>query len=265
MLQSIEIPKEVEVLPVLEMPLDIHGFRISSYTCLYRKNANIPTVMDAALLSFDESSRSPLSVLSVGSSYGAEADTVLAYLAARMPDMHGVQLQGVDVSHLAVERARYAKYAAKKHERRSFDELRTALPFFDVTLHEENWEGQTTKEILIGSESLRSRHDVRFSCGDLSSSDLQVDEADVILCNNVLYHLKKNHATRMVDRMVGLLKPGGILSFEIEAPFYAMANEENGTQYDDWRDQTADRLTKNGFTAVLFDNHEMPHAFQKAA
>ena len=66
------------------------------YTALFRGDTQFNTVIDLALESrLDSENVKPLTILSVGSSFGAEADSVLGYLASTYSDVGRVSLIGM--------------------------------------------------------------------------------------------------------------------------------------------------------------------------
>ena len=143
-----------------------------------------------------------LRVLLYACSNGAEAYTLSAWLAMERPDLE-VIIEASDLHPDMVERARAGRY--------TWDE---------VTQHHEVPErfiAQTFDrdgEFFVVNERTRSR--VRFSCADIVHDDLRTrfGEADIVLAQNVLFHLPPPMARRAFANVVATLAPGGALFVE---------------------------------------------------
>ena len=141
-------------------------------------------------------------VLLYACSNGAEAYTLSAWLAMERPDLE-VIIEASDLHPDMVERARAGRY--------TWDE---------VTQHHEVPErfiAQTFDrdgELFVVNERTRSR--VRFSCADIVRDDLRArfGEADIVLAQNVLFHLPPPMARRAFANVMATLAPGGALFVE---------------------------------------------------
>jgi len=172
-------------------------------------------VVDLALSDRALGPDNSLEVLSVGSSFGAEADSVLAHITEAAPNIGSISLTGVDINPAMVEAAQRGTYLTT-HEhrvrpapgaRREALDLQAYMPKFDVR---PNADDPTLHH--IDTNPLRRQHEVTFWHGDLRDG-MQVPEADLILANNLLFHLTSTGAEKLVDSMADRLAPGGVMWF----------------------------------------------------
>ena len=143
-----------------------------------------------------------LRVLLYACSNGAEAYTLSAWLALHRPDLD-VIIEASDLHPEMVERAREGRYTwpeVAAHQ---------ALPahFLAQTFDRHG-------EHFVVNARTRSR--VRFSCADIVRDDLRArfGEGDIVLAQNVLFHLPPALARRAFDNVTATVTPGGALFVE---------------------------------------------------
>lgn len=258
---------EVPVWPLLGLGERQAG-EIPTYTALFRADARLEPVLDIALQSYREhQDGKPLTVLSVGSSYGAEVDTVLAYATQCAPDLGKISLIGVDINPRAIQQAEYGKYIASQALVRTSEgwvvklDLAEYLYMFDVVHDPED-----VTKYSIDSTGLRSQHDVHFLRADLSRDAVELPQADLILCNNLLFHLSPEKAEQLVWGMTKHLAAGGVMSFGANPRQGLMnSNSYDAADYSAWRIHMAEKLANTGIDPVLYDvRRKVPFVFQRA-
>ncbi len=163
---------------------------------------------------------------------------------------------GIDVNPHAIEQARQAKYVARAP--RSLLDLPGHLTSFQVTPTE------TKGEYLIDSSTLRAKHDVSFVEADLTKDEGDIPQADIVLCNNLLFHLDEQSASRLVGAMARHLAVGGVMSFGANAKQLRMSSNRDNTDYPEWRRRIAQELETEGIEPILWDTaRKAPFVFQK--
>jgi chemotaxis methyl-accepting protein methylase len=179
------------------------------YTSLFRKGTYLPAVLDLAAARAEEPET--LSVYSVGCSSGAEADSILA-----LHDINNypgkIALCGFDINPMALEYAERGFHAAELSAEQ-VDELAGAgFDIMELELLGTELEYPTVH--LVSSKKLRARHDIKFIEHDFRKPYKDKGKADLVLANNLLYHIrKKSHALRMVYNLCELLSDTGVISF----------------------------------------------------
>jgi len=245
---------EVVVSPFTPYPKE--AGEIATYSALFRTDTQLDVVLDLGLASYTEADPDrPFTVLSVGASYGAEADSVLVYVEQAAPAIGSITLRGIDTNGKAVKQAKQAKYTAHISEV-------NGLNMFKVDPNPDN-----TEQLIIDTSDLRSRHNVAFDEADLTKDKLNLPLADVVLCNNVLFHLTPEGAEELVNSMTPYLAVGGIISFGANPAQVRMSgNRHEATNYPQWRRQIANKLSQEGIEPVLHDvRRKAPFAFQRAS
>lgn len=243
---------EVIVSPFTPYPKE--AGEIATYSALFRTDTQLDTVLDLGLESYAEAGlHRPFTVLCVGASYGAEADSALAYLEQAAPTIGSVTLRGIDTNGKVVEQAQQAKYTVHISEANT-------LNMFKV-----DPQPGDTERLIIDTSDLRLRHNVAFDKADLTKDELDLPLADVVLCNNVLFHLTPEGAEELVNGMTPYLVRGGIMSFGANPAQVRMnGNRHDATSYPQWRHQIANKLSQEGIEPVLYDvRRKAPFAFQR--
>ena len=179
-----------------------------SYTCFFRAPSQLaaltgPVLQHLGLQALPAERRSrPLRVLLFACSNGAEAYTWSAWLAAQRPDLQ-VQIEASDLHPALVDRARAGRYTWEELTQQHHVPAWFLTQVFDR-------EGDE----FVVNERTRSR--VRFSCADLVHDDLRqrFGVADIVLAQNVLFHLPPALARRAFDNLVRTLAPTSALFIE---------------------------------------------------
>ena len=183
-----------------------------TYTCFHRSPVQLaalsgPVLMHLGLGQAPQTQRIErrtrrLRVLLYACSNGAEAYTLSAWLALQRPDLD-VIIEASDLHPEMVERARQGRYA--------WEEVvpHRALPqrFLAQTFDRDG-------DHLVVNDRTRSR--VSFTCADIVRDDLRArfGEADIVLAQNVLFHLPPALARRAFDNVVATVAPVGALLVE---------------------------------------------------
>ena len=201
-----------------------------TYTCFHRAPTQLQALSGPVLSHLgldrkpgDRRTRS-LRVLLYACSNGAEAYTLSAWLAAQRPDLE-VLIEASDLHPDMVDRARAGRYSwaelAQHHQ---------VPAWFVAQVFDREGEDYVVNE--------RTRSRVRFSCADIVRDDLRgrFGQADVVLAQNVLFHLPPALARRAFDNVISTLAPTGALFIEGMDPDLRMdLTTENGLQPLAWR------------------------------
>lgn len=235
-----------------------HEYPVPMITKLFREDAKLETVMDVGLQSYRaRSSDSPLHVMSLGCSLGAEADSILAYIGQQAPELTPITVTGVDVNPLAVEAARKGSYVTPAWVLSSTQKALEGCGFtFGNKDHPRSW-GR-----YIDSLQLRFNHNVEFMQADMREEPCVPEHTiDILLCNNVLYHLTPDDASSLVQNAVSCLAPGGIMSWEY-CTARLLSMEDEVTNYRDWRIEMGERLAATGVLPIAFSTSGTPYIFR---
>jgi chemotaxis methyl-accepting protein methylase len=183
-----------------------------TYTCFYRSPMQLAALTGPVLahLGMDRSVPAhrrehharPLRVLLYACSNGAEAYTLSAWLAQERPDLD-VVIEASDLHPEVVEHARRGRY--------TWDEVSQHHPVPDRFVSQVF--DRDGDRFVVNS---RTRSRVRFSCADIISDDLRgrFGEAEVVLAQNVLFHLPPAQARRAFGNIAATVAPGGALFVE---------------------------------------------------
>lgn len=231
-------------------------YPVPMITKLFRQDAKLDTVLDLGIESYKmRSADKPFHVMSVGCSFGAEADSALAYLTQEAPELGLVKLTGIDINPKAVRAAQQGKYVTPAW---MFSCARKALETYGFILgNEEGWGN------YIDAARLRSQHAVTFVQADMRKKPLNaaIEAADVVLCNNVLYHLTPDDASSLVENAASHLADGGVMSWEYNSGVLLDMGDEK-TNYKDWRIEMSEKLAASGILPIAFNNNGAPHIFR---
>lgn len=183
-----------------------------TYTCFHRSPVQLAALTGPVLahLGMDRSAPAhrperrarTLRVLLFACSNGAEAYTLSAWLAQERPDLD-VLIEASDLHPDMVEHARRGRYTWDKVAQHHPLPERFIAQVFD-----------RDGDHFVVNQRTRSR--VRFSCADIVRDDLRgrFGEADVVLAQNVFFHLPPALARRAFGNVVATVSPGGALFVE---------------------------------------------------
>ncbi len=204
---AVRLPQELWIQPVnntSDVLRDDPDEHIPHTTFLFRGDAQLEDVIDLGLQAYREGeSEHQFSVVSAGSSVGAEAYGVLAYLSAVAPDLGRVSLVGVDILPRLSDAAQAAQYRTTRPffsdvERDPAD----TLPRFGFALEPYRDPIITSGLYSVDASKIRDAHDVEFRVGDLRNPNLEIPEANLILANNLLFHLSPDAAETVVRNLL---------------------------------------------------------------
>lgn len=140
-------------------------------------------------------------ILSAGCSYGQEPYTIALCVEAwrerqTFPSLADVSIVGVDLSNLALERARQGTYTDL--------ELGPNLP---SAVRERFFRKEGGNWVIDAG----IRGQVQFRSGNLSKSLAEFGTFDVILCRNVIIYFSPEEKVSLLGRLRDMLEPGGAL------------------------------------------------------
>lgn len=183
-----------------------------TYTCFHRSPVQLAALTGPVLAHLGMDRSAPvhrperrartLRVVLFACSNGAEAYTLSAWLAQERPDLD-VVIEASDLHPDMVEQARRGRY--------TWDEVAQHHPLPERFIAQVfDCDG----DHFVVNQRTRSR--VRFSCADIVRDDLRgrFGEADVVLAQNVLFHLPPAMARRAFANIVATVAPGGALFVE---------------------------------------------------
>ena len=241
---------------------DSYSWQVSLSTQLFRR-VGLPQALGFA---YDRSQPGKdLTVVSAACSTGAEADSVMAL--HNHSDFGGqLAVFGYDIHPTAIKQARQGVYflpapdprlqpeierevaVLREHGFEVDSETPQMLPLkdFRLPLQQSDFTQEEKLCYLVDAGRVRQPHQVSFEGYDLSKGPLPVQGADLILANNVLYHLRPSEATRVVRYLAGGLAHSGVLSIGglKNARFRMMGTPDNYTdvRYKAWLDETMVQL-----------------------
>jgi chemotaxis methyl-accepting protein methylase len=203
-----------------------------AFTCFYRAPTQLaaltgPVLQHLGLGTVQASSaRRRLRVLLYACSNGAEAYTWSAWLAALRPDLD-VLIEASDLQPALVERARRGRYTWEEITQHQ------AVPawFMDEVFDRDG-------DDFVVNERTRDR--VRFSCADIVHDDLRgrFGQADIVLAQNVLFHLPAEAARQAFGNVLRTLAPAGALFIEgMDQDLRVSLTLANGLQPLIWRNR----------------------------
>lgn len=201
-----------------------------TYTCFHRAPTQLAALSGPVLahLGLDHPTATvagrPLRVLLYACSNGAEAYTWAAWLALQRPDLD-VVIEASDLHPEVVDRAREGRYSwaelTQGHE----------VPAWLVAQAFDRDGGD-----FVVNQRTRSR--VRFDCADIVRDGLRerYGQADVVVAQNVLFHLPPPLARRAFDNVVSTLAPTGVLFIEgMDQDLRVSLTQAHGLQPLEWR------------------------------
>jgi chemotaxis methyl-accepting protein methylase len=179
-----------------------------AYTCFHRAPTQL-AALTGPVLDHLSSARvlggtqgRPLRVLLYACSNGVEAYTWSAWLALRRPDLE-VVIEASDLSPELVSQARQGRYTWSE-----LTQGREVPAWLVAQTFDRDGDAYVVNE--------RTRRRVNFSCADIVRDDLRgrYGEADVVVAQNVLFHLPPPLARRAFDNVVRTLAPTAALFIE---------------------------------------------------
>jgi len=257
----IQIP-EISVSPY-EGQAHVQG-EMPTHSALFRGDTQLPAVLATRLSAEAES---PLRIASIGASFGAEADSALVYALEMAPRIGRITLTGFDINERTVSQAQRGKYLATVASRRTEHgrvpiDLAPLVPMLDVTPTGEASYGQ----YVVDTNRMRQQHNVTFAQRDILAEPPTMSPQDIILCNNMLFHLTAEKAEAMLQAMATMLAPGGVLSIGANPKQLRMSGNRDSTDYIGWRHAMAEKLAVQGIGAVLYDKaRKAPFVFRRDA
>lgn len=217
-----EIPKQLEIEVGNPHTVDEKGqihfsHEVDIYTSLFRSTSQLETALK---LTHEAADSVRINVISAACSIGAEADSLLAYQNASGHEAK-IALKGIDINRSTIRCARFGRYLLPRaitygyeYEPIATDLDRMGFEYdFDRVLQEPGRHNDSGY-YLIKSQGVRQPHEVSFAQGDLTQTEALEDHepADLILANNIFYHLKPDQADAMLRNLAGNLTDGGVLS-----------------------------------------------------
>lgn len=150
----------------------------------------------------------PLRVLSLPCSTGEEPYSVAITLLEEGLSLEDFQIDGVDISTGALEKAKqgiYSPYAFRRQTYRSDDK------YFSLGVPEGVSQGKRVTQRYYLIDSVRDK--VNFYQGNVLDAALLSDQApyDVIFCRNLLIYFDKQARDRTFTKVNQLLRPDGLL------------------------------------------------------
>ncbi len=230
---------------------------------LFRPDTRLSDVLDIALQRTDPDKR--FQVVSAGCSFGAEIDSILATVQYNSPRPTAVL--GVDSNPRAIKAAKTGQYQMTQGlmgYRRSY--AKAGLDFHETMeqIHfkfspDEHNPGLHT----LDTNSLRQQHQIEVMEGDLADRLPTNDLAQVVMCNNVLFHLSPNTAEGIANNLAQHVALEGILSFGAN-PAQKGMEANKGMDYLTWLQQMGTQLEQQGMEPVLY-SQDVAFAFQRTA
>jgi chemotaxis methyl-accepting protein methylase len=241
---------------------------ITMFTSLFRKNADLETVLGIAK-GFRQHlpEDAPWNIVSVGASIGAEGDSILWYLTKMCKNLGTVSLTGIDVNPRAVQQANLARHSVNPPMVPS-EAGKVPWDLYQLEPFKVSQNAEDHGSYVIDTSELRSRHNVRYVLGNLACESIDgIAPADVIFCNNVLYHLKLEEADSIVTSMASSLASNGVMSFGNSQRQVGFSSSQDEHAYIDWRERTGVRLAQEGIEPVLYEDaaQKIPYVFRRNA
>jgi chemotaxis methyl-accepting protein methylase len=234
---------------------------ITPYSALFRPDTRLSDVLGLALER--TAPDNPFRVISAGCSFGAEIDSILGTVQYNSP-RHTTVL-GVDANPQAVQAAKSGKYQlltglATYHK--TYDE---AGIDFDQTMQRMQFNLQpdqyNTGLHTLDTNELRQQHHVTVLEADLTRGLPTKKLAQVVMCNNVLFHLDPDTAENIANDLAQHVAPNGILSFGAN-PAQTGMEANQGIDYLTWLRQMGTKFEEQGLEPALFAQ-DVAFAFQR--
>ncbi len=173
-----------------------------TYTSFYRSPPQLAALTGPVIDHVTAAGPTEVSILVLAGSNGAEAYTIASELIARRPDL-SFSITASDLHEETVAKAVAATY--------TLDEITqdqdVPAEFIERTFDRAG-DAYTVKEHI--------RSHVTFTQADLLDPALheQFDQADIVIAQNVLFHMPTELARRAFANIIGFLKPHAVLLIE---------------------------------------------------
>lgn len=248
-----------------ESELSFGRTHVVPYTLLFRQGVNIPEVL--SLSAERHADRPVVRFLSAACSVGAETDTVLAVHNTRIAALareQRVLATGLDTNQNALDMAAAAHHRVPAYfdEDARVDLVRTVLEQFGFNYYITRLTGANFQhneaglQFDIDSTSVRQPHEATFRLGSLVTDNLGCKQ-DVIMANNIMYHLPSSAATAGAANLASQLAEGGIFSIGGVGKHMFCGRESH--KYADWLEQTGQMLqNRHGLTPIEPDRLGVP-------
>jgi chemotaxis protein methyltransferase CheR len=180
----------------------------SHYTQFMRNPSLVGTV---AHLAAERATSRPLRIASMGCSTGAELYSVIAMIRSAAPDAR-IQAFGIDLAPDVVDAAKNGVYWPGKSSAAN-SVFESGRP--EVLIHEAPQLLNILDPQPDGSLHVRShlKKDIEWVVSDASDRNLikRIGRQDVVLANNVLGPMDDDLASRCMQNLMALVRPGGYL------------------------------------------------------
>lgn len=170
-----------------------------TYTSFYRSPAQLAALTGPVLDHITSAAGETVSITVLAASNGAEAYTIASELLERRPDVM-FSVNASDLHEDTVAKANSATY--------TMDEITQGLrvpdDFIERTFDKAG-------DVYSVKPEIRSR--VTFGRADLLDPELgqRFEPADIVVAQNVLFHMTPDDAKRAFENIIGLLKPHSVL------------------------------------------------------
>jgi chemotaxis methyl-accepting protein methylase len=173
-----------------------------TYTSFYRSPPQLAALTGPVIDHVTASGATEVSILVLAGSNGAEAYTIASELMARRPDL-AFSIVASDLHDEMVAKAASATYTLEEITQ----DQDVPADFIQRTFDRVG-DRYTVKEAI--------RSHVRFAPADLLDPALheRFEPADIVVAQNVLFHLPPELARRAFHNIAGFLKPDGVLLLE---------------------------------------------------
>lgn len=173
-----------------------------TYTSFYRSPPQLAALTGPVVDHVTASTSTEVSILVLAASNGSEAYTIASELIARRPDL-AFSIVASDLHEEMVAKGATATYTLDEITQ----DLRVPADFIERTF-------DRVGDRYTVKEHIRSR--VTFAQADLLDPALseRFEQADIVVAQNVLFHLPPELARRAFDTIVGFLKPDAVLLLE---------------------------------------------------
>lgn len=227
---------------------------VTPYSTLFRSDAQLTEVLGIALEASPPTGL--FRVISAGCSFGAEIDSVLGTIQYNSPRPTAVL--GVDTNPEAVQAARSGQYQLttslatyRRKYREAGIDFDQAMQRMNFTLHpDQHNPGLHT----LATTDLRRKHFVQVEEANLTQGLPTQKLAQVVLCNNVLFHLDPETADNITSDLSEHVAPGGVLSLGAN-PAQTGMESNKGTDYLTWLQQIGTKLLEQDMEPVLFSQN----------
>lgn len=243
---------------------------VPASTGIFRRTSQLPAVVSFAE-SRVESDR--LNIASTPCSLGGEVDSTLSLL--RDTKFGSVAVRGIDINPKVIEIASTGKYETRwvsYGEHNGVDETRRALEdrgFVVADVKTQNLPRRPrlggegiigpAMQLLIDANPLRQEREVEFEEADLEEPEVLAPQSqDVVLANNLLYHLPTYKATSVLWNLANAIRGNGVLSLSDEPQSanneaYPMVALEGSIIYRRWIAMASELM------AQIFDLEPLAH------